>query len=75
MKAAPTEVSDAIRASTRSTGRLHAGQATYNGILRINAPWGRYTRTMGIERLTRADALLDAEQRRRDWIAVNQLPE
>jgi len=69
-----SEIPDLITATTRKTGRTYEGQPTYQGILLVKAPWGKYTRRIGLERLTRVDALEDAARRRRDWIDVNQLP-
>lgn len=46
---------------------------TDNGIT-VTRPAQRYTKLCSTTRVTREDALQDAEQGRADYIAINQLP-
>ena len=74
MNVAPENVVDAIKATTRKSGRMHNGNPTYNGVLKIQAIWGNYSRTIGPERLTRNDAQDDANRVKSDYVEINQLP-
>ena len=69
----PQTVADSIRACAVKYG-THNGLPTFRGLLRVHAPWGKYTRSVGVGRMTREDALQDAVRARSDWISVNQLP-
>ena len=73
-KNAPHNVVDAIKATAKKSGRTHNGQPTYSGVLKVKASWGRYSRTIGPERLTREDAQDDANRAKHDYVQINQLP-
>ncbi len=66
-------VAESIKATASKAGTCD-GRPTYRGVLKVTSEWGNYTRSSGIERMTRADALEDADRQRNDWITVNQLP-
>ena len=76
------EIGEMIVASAKKTVwgwkgllRVHTPEETWidDGV-QVKRPERRYGKLCSTTRITREDALADAERRRADYVAINQLP-